>query len=72
MSTATNQFLEAAGQAAIRDPQAAPKPVNTFMRLCPGCLELMPHVRKGDYSECVICGHRTYRHTYDHAEAGSN
>lgn len=33
---------------------------STFFKFCTSCADLMPHVRRDDYSECVVCGNRTY------------
>lgn len=33
---------------------------STFWKMCTVCAEMMPHVRRDDFTECVVCGHKTY------------
>ncbi len=69
MSRAIQQFLEHARQGSGRTPaikQDAPRITyegqSTFFKMCTVCMEHMPHIRREDYSECVVCGNRTYAH----------
>jgi len=36
---------------------------SSFMKFCSYCFEIMPHVRKEDYSECSMCGLKTFPKT---------
>jgi len=33
---------------------------NVFWKMCTDCLEIMPHYRRDDHSECSVCGLRTF------------
>jgi len=74
MSDAVNQFLEHARSGDEIDPrikQGKPRITldgqSTFSKMCPVCLDHMPHVRREDFSECVVCGNRTYNKRTDAA-----
>lgn len=66
MSNLTIQFLQAAGRAGDVQPKITGTPQisyegqSTFWKLCRVCMDQMPHIRKDDYSECAVCGCRTY------------
>jgi rRNA maturation endonuclease Nob1 len=72
VSAAVVQFLDAAGKAKVTDrpPKITFEGQSTFIKLCTVCNAHMPHVRRDDFSECVICGTRTYAKRNDSSEAG--
>jgi rRNA maturation endonuclease Nob1 len=42
-----------------------------YMRFCSVCLEIMPHVRKEDRSECTVCGLPTFPESHaNESESG--
>jgi rRNA maturation endonuclease Nob1 len=65
MSHASVQFIEKAREIRVvqNHPRVTQDGQATFFKFCPVCHEPMPHVRKEDYSECVLCGNRTYRNS---------
>lgn len=43
------------------EPYVGGQGTATFWKMCVGdCADFTPHVRKEDYTECVVCGCRTY------------
>ncbi len=66
MSQAVRQFVECARQQEPRVVENHPRVTfegqSTFFKFCPVCMDQMPHVRRDDFSECVVCGNRSYAH----------
>lgn len=63
MSTASTQFVLMAKSA---DPKVTGTPAityegqSTFTKYCEDCQAHYPHIRAEDYTECAVCGKRTY------------
>ena len=62
MSTARDFLLIARDtREPTEEPYVAYQGESTFWKMCVGdCADFTPHVRKEDYTECVVCGCRTY------------
>ena len=57
------EFVEIARAVTVTEgiPRITLDGQSTFMKMCTGeCHQMMPHVRRDDYSECVLCGKKTY------------
>ncbi len=63
MSTAGNQFLEAARQATLVTelPRILVDGQTALMKWCESCQAIYPHALTLDGSECAVCGRVTMR-----------
>jgi hypothetical protein len=61
MSAATQTFMQIVQDTDDGADRPATTPVNTFMRFCSVCMEIMPHTRAETYCQCVVCETKTYR-----------
>ena len=57
------EFVEIARTVKVTDetPQITYEGQSTFWKFCTVCHDEMPHVRKDDYSECAVCGNKSYK-----------
>ena len=57
------EFVEIARTVKITDetPQITYEGQSTFWKFCTGCHDQMQHIRKEDYSECAVCGNKSYK-----------
>ena len=60
-TSAPLQFVESARRVLIVTQAPIAAPLNTFLRYCEECAELIPHVRAENYVECVHCRLRSFR-----------
>ena len=65
MSLARDYYLMAKNTPAVpivtnKEPRITYEGETTFWKMCACCGEMMPHIRKEDYSECIVCGMRKY------------
>lgn len=51
---------DAQPQVTNKPPRITCDGQTTFWKMCTVCAEMMPHVRRDDYTECVLCGHKTH------------
>lgn len=56
---AVQQFVEIVRETP--EEESTPAQENTFLKFCTFCFELMPHYRRDDYSECSVCGLKTFK-----------
>jgi uncharacterized paraquat-inducible protein A len=61
MSAATQTFMQIVQDTDAGADGTAITPVNTFMRFCSVCMEVMPHYREETYCQCAVCWTKTYR-----------
>jgi hypothetical protein len=61
MSTTTQTFMQIVQDTDGGADGPATTPVNTFMRFCSVCMEIMPHYREETYCQCAVCWTKTYR-----------
>lgn len=47
-------------KVVIQTPRITCDGQSTFMKFCAVCGDQMPHIRKDDFSMCVVCETKTY------------
>jgi len=57
------EFVEIARTVNVTEgpPRITYEGQSTFWKFCTVCHYEMPHVRKDDYSECAVCGNKSYK-----------